>query len=58
MGWIYKITCIVDNRVYIGKTEEPNPYNRWKSHLKACRSKQYKSIYLYNAMNKYGIENF
>ncbi len=31
---IYKITNTINNKVYIGKTNKPNPINRWlKGHL-------------------------
>lgn len=58
MGWIYKITNQVNGKMYIGKTEEPNPYNRWKGHLKNAKSQSENNRYLYNSMNKYGVDQF
>ena len=57
MGWIYKITNLVNGKMYIGKTECIDPYQRWKTHLEDSKKK---SIHrpLYNAMQKYGTDNF
>ena len=55
MGYIYKITNKINNKIYIGKTERTTE-ERWKEH---CRqSKKYLNIPLYKAINKYGKENF
>lgn len=51
---IYKITNIVNGKIYIGKTD--NPTRRWYKHK--LESKKYLNRYLYRAMNKYGLENF
>lgn len=58
MGFIYKITNSINNKVYIGKTEKENPNDRFKQHL--CDSgKIYKNIRpLYSAIKKYGKHNF
>lgn len=57
MAYIYKITNDINDKVYIGKT-----YNtieeRWKEHCKDSKKERDKKRPLYNAMNKYGIENF
>lgn len=54
MGVIYKITNLVNNKVYIGLTTETIE-RRWKNHIRCVgRVKRY----LYYAMEKYGIENF
>ena len=53
MGCIYKITCIPSGKSYIGKDKYGN--RRVNHHLKG-NSKE--CPYLYNAMKKYGIENF
>lgn len=58
---IYKITCLVDNKIYIGQTVKKIK-TRWTQHLcqvkyvggsnrKICR-------YLHTAIKKYGPENF
>ena len=51
-GIIYKITNIINNKVYIGQTVN-NIKQRWNKHChcNGCRS-------LYNAILKYGKENF
>ena len=55
MGYIYKITNQINQKIYIGLTRETIE-ERWKSHIK--KAKQYPNRYLYNAMNCYGYENF
>ena len=53
---IYKITNLVDGKIYIGQTVQKNPMMRWYGHT-ACARKG-KHSHLYNSMRKYGIENF
>lgn len=58
-GYIYKITCKIDNKIYIGKTTKTIK-ERFKEHIETSRkvnSYRHKS-YLYNSMRKHGIENF
>ncbi len=53
MGYIYKITNKIDNKMYVGQTTK-DLEERWKGHLKKnsnCR-------YLSSALKKYGKENF
>lgn len=54
-GIIYKITNVINNKVYIGKTLETLD-TRWKQHKKD--SARFSNRPLYKAMNKYSIENF
>lgn len=55
MGYIYKITNNINNKVYIGKTEGDIGL-RWQQHIyNMSYGIQY---HLYNAMRKYGLENF
>ena len=56
MGYIYKITNDINDKIYIGKTEF-NIEKRFQEHIKDSE-KLYKNRPLYNAMNKYGIEHF
>lgn len=56
-GSIYKITCIVNNKIYIGKTTK-TIQQRFDSHCKASQKPRTFTSYLYNAMNKYGVNNF
>jgi group I intron endonuclease len=51
---IYQIRCLINNKVYIGKTN--NLEKRWKGHLSL--SKTGKGYLLHKAIRKYGIENF
>jgi len=55
--YIYKITNRINNKVYIGQTN--NIRNRWNEHKRNGSSKELGNNYkLYNAMNKYGINIF
>lgn len=50
---IYKITNIVNNKIYIGQSKDI--YKRWKSHIYlSTKGKQA----IYCAMRKYGLDNF
>ncbi len=51
---VYKITNAINNKVYIGVTQHPLK-KRWQQHK--CNANK-KSYHLYNAMKKYGFDNF
>lgn len=53
---IYKITNLVNNKVYIGQTTKDLEY-RIKMHLKESKTNKTERPFL-NALRKYGIENF
>lgn len=53
--YIYKILNNINGKIYIGKTEK-SIEDRWKKHLLCVKNKV--NRYLYDAMNKYGIDNF
>ena len=55
MGYIYKITNKVNNKVYIGQTSK-TVEERFAAHLRNAANKI--NRYLYDAMNHYGYENF
>jgi hypothetical protein len=55
MAHIYKITNIINNKKYVGKTEHP-PTKRWKEHLGVARNHPIMAIS--HAIHKYGPENF
>lgn len=61
MGQIYKITNTINGKVYIGKTTK-NIEKRWTEHksdaIKYARSSNENKRPLYDAMIKYGIQNF
>ena len=59
MGYIYKITNKINNKIYIGLTTL-TPEERWKSHILTAynkNSKDYDEIFK-KAIRKYGKENF
>lgn len=55
MGYIYKITNTINNKIYIGQTSKTIE-ERFKAHI--SKAKQHINRYLYDAMNHYGYENF
>lgn len=58
MGYIYKITNLVNNKAYIGQTKQPVEI-RWEAHVYAAyRENEDNRYYLHHAINKYGIKNF
>ena len=54
-GYIYKITNLINQKAYIGKTIN-SISERWKEHKRDC--KRFSNRPLYRALNKYGIDNF
>ena len=56
MSFIYKITNLLNNKCYIGKTDVHTIDERFKEHIQDSR--KYLERPLYRAFNKYGIENF
>ena len=57
MPCIYCITNRVNGKKYIGKTIEPIT-KRFSEHCSEAQSGRFRNRPLYNAMRKYGIENF
>ncbi len=57
MAKIYKITNVINGKMYIGKTER-SIEERFRQHRKNTKKEDCKNRPLYRAMNKYGIENF
>ena len=57
MGYIYCITNKINQKKYIGKTLNTVEC-RWKEHLKDYKRRKYEKRALYDAMNKYGVNNF
>ena len=55
MGYIYKITNQINNKIYIGQTKKTIE-ERFKVHIK--NAKNHINRYLYDAMNCYGFDNF
>lgn len=52
--YLYKITDLINNKIYIGQTV--NSGRRWSDHK--WLSKRKPEQYIHRAMNKYGVENF
>jgi len=65
MAYIYSITNLQNNKLYIGKTSKSNPYDRWKQHLQLARTNDnlsednsVHSMPIVRAISKYGADNF
>ena len=65
MAYIYSITNLENKKVYVGKTTQPNPYDRWKQHLQLARNKDNlsennsaHSMAIIRAISKYGADKF
>ena len=57
LGYIYKIVNKINGKIYVGQTVDP--YRRWHSHMYEGKQKEHRhQSHLYNAMNKYGVNNF
>lgn len=54
--YIYKITCIPQNKVYVGQTK--NKRKRIDEHKYDLRHNIHHSVYMQRAFNKYGESNF
>ena len=57
MGYIYKITNDINDKVYIGKTVN-SIEQRKKDHFRDAYKERNEQRPLYNAIRKYGIEHF
>ena len=57
MAYIYCITNLTNGKQYVGKTTY-SITKRFKEHCRDCKKIRGEKRPLYNAMNKYGIENF
>lgn len=57
MGAIYKITNKVNNKIYIGKTIR-KPQIRWQEHIQYSNQPSRYNTPFYQAIRKYGPENF
>ena len=55
MGYIYKVTNLVNQKIYIGLTYR-DIQTRWNEHK--SRANNGSSLYFHNAIRKYGINNF
>lgn len=57
VGYIYKITNLLNNKFYIGKTKHPID-KRYYNHLWCVDNKNDVTCKIHNAIRKYGKENF
>lgn len=57
MSFIYKIYNDVNDKLYIGKTSKTIE-DRWNEHIYAALYREDKNFQLYNAIKKYGVNNF
>lgn len=57
MAFIYKIKNNINNKCYVGKTEE-SIEKRFSQHISESKRERCKNRPLYRAFNKYGYENF
>lgn len=55
LSGIYKITCIANDKFYIGKSI--NIDNRWKAHKRKLHCKDHDNIHLQRCFDKYGINS-
>lgn len=53
--YVYKITNLINNKIYIGKTN--NVKKRWREHISSSKNKSL-NYPIYNAIRKYGKNNF
>lgn len=56
-GYIYKITNLINQKAYIGKTTN-SIEKRWKEHQRESQRERAENRPLYRALNKYGVNNF
>lgn len=57
MAYIYCITNLINGKRYVGKTTT-SIEERWKEHCYDFQKERCNKRPLYDAMNKYGIQNF
>lgn len=57
MAYIYKITNLINKKIYIGKTSF-TIQKRWQEHKREVSKSNFKKRPLYAALLKYGFENF
>lgn len=56
--FVYKVTNLINGKIYVGITSKPTIQHRWKEHVYAARGKRAIKKHFYKAIAKYGPENF
>lgn len=54
MGYIYKISNVIDNRIYIGSTI--SIHRRWNEHKRKLLNGEHENIHLQRFVDKYGFD--
>lgn len=58
-GFIYKIVCLINKKIYVGQTTNLIPKNRWLGHCSAARAKsKLTDCPITRAIRKYGKQSF
>lgn len=57
MGYIYRITNLVNNKSYIGETKQLDVTSRWNNHIKSITTLRGATA-LIGAFKKHGLQNF
>jgi group I intron endonuclease len=58
MAFIYKITNVINGKVYVGQTNERRVQRRWKRHISALKNDAHHNQHLQSSWNKYGEQSF
>lgn len=57
MGYIYRITNLINKKSYIGESKRLDVKDRWNEHIKSCKTGSGATA-LISGINEYGLENF
>lgn len=56
--WIYEISFIGSDRIYVGQTSKADPSKRFEQHLKSLKNMNHPNQIMQSLFNKYGEESF
>src|SRR5271163_2921813 len=51
--YLYRVTCLINNKIYIGQTVDPS--SRWRGHKRDAANPK---VPFHHAIKKYGADNF